>query len=225
MLADECSSAIEVMHSKMDALGSDICDINHRGKRYFLPKRSVESQRLHAFVFSELLQGVCRELLGNDVWLFLDQFVVKTGSQGMKFGWHQDAGYIWPDNVQPYLSCWIPIDDVSIENGTVYVLPYSRAGGRDVQEHVREDGSNDRVGYFGDDPGVPVVCPAGSLVCFSSHTFHRSGPNLTSAQRRVYLIQYSREILRNRDGSLRIMAEPFLENGRRVVRRPLARAS
>ena len=43
------------------------------------------------------------------------------------------------------------------ENGTIYVLPYSRAGVRETVKHVKETGTNDMVGYHGDDPGVPVI--------------------------------------------------------------------
>ena len=39
--------------------------------------------------------------------------------------------------------------------------------------------TNDKVGYHGNDPGEPAIVPAGSIVVFSSRTFHRSGPNLT----------------------------------------------
>ena len=66
---------------------------------------------------------------------------------------------------------------MSVENGTVYMLPYDRAGGKTVAKHQHETGSNDLVGYFGDDPGVPINCPAGSIAVFSSVCFHRSNPN------------------------------------------------
>ena len=78
-----------------------------------------------------------------------------------------------------YLTCWIALDDVSEANGTVYLLPYERAGTRDVVVHVRDEETNDMIGYFGDDAGDPVVVPAGSIACFSSTVFHRSGPNTT----------------------------------------------
>ena len=40
------------------------------------------------------------------------------------------------------------------------------------------------VGYFGDDPGDPVIVPAGSIACFSSTLFSRSGINATDRMRR-----------------------------------------
>ena len=74
------------------------------------------------------------------------------------------------------------------------------------------------AGYFGEAPGVPAIVPAGSVVVFSSLSFHRSGPNTTDQMRRAYVTQYSPEILR-RPGETEPMhlGVPFLENGRRIL--------
>jgi ectoine hydroxylase-related dioxygenase (phytanoyl-CoA dioxygenase family) len=135
----------------------------------------------------------------------------------MKFGWHQDSGYVGYDH-KPYLSCWAAIDEVSEENGTVYILPFSRAGTRKRQDHIVEEGSNDKIGYFGEDPGIPVVAPAGSIAVFSSVSFHRSSPNTSKGWRRIYLTQYSAIPILTKDGSqLWGNAEPFLVDGDRVT--------
>jgi hypothetical protein len=63
-------------------------------------------------------------------------------------------------------------------NGTVYLLPYSRAGTRDVVKHAREEESNDLVGYWAR-PGRPGDRAGRRIACFSSTLFHRSGPNTT----------------------------------------------
>ena len=74
------------------------------------------------------------------------------------------------------------------------------------------------VGYFGDDPGDPVSVPAGSIACFSSTLFHRSGPNTTDHVRRVYVAQYSAQPILDEQGSApRHLAEPLLVDGQRVV--------
>lgn len=73
------------------------------------------------------------------------------------------------------------------------MLPYSRARTREVVEHVHDEETNDLVGYFGDDPGDPIIVPAGSIASFTSTLFHRSGANTTDRMRRVYLAQYSAE--------------------------------
>jgi ectoine hydroxylase-related dioxygenase (phytanoyl-CoA dioxygenase family) len=145
--------------------------------------------------------------------------VVKAAEVGMKFAWHQDSGYVGHDH-RPYLSCWCALDDMSVQNGTIDVLPFSRAGGKKRIEHVHEPGSNDLVGYHGEDPGVTVVVPAGSIAVFSSVTFHRSGSNTTNKPRRVYLAQYSAEPIMNKDNTkLWGSAHPFLKNGKIVADR------
>jgi ectoine hydroxylase-related dioxygenase (phytanoyl-CoA dioxygenase family) len=60
--------------------------------------------------------------------------------------------------------------------------------------------------------------PAGSVVVFSSRTFHRSGPNTTPHMRRSYLAQYSAEPILKKDGSGPwAQAVPLLLNGQRVA--------
>jgi ectoine hydroxylase-related dioxygenase (phytanoyl-CoA dioxygenase family) len=214
-LRGECQRFIDERDREMDRLGVDTLDLDHRGSRYFVHAFG-KSPAVERFLFSDLMVQVARAALGDTVYLFNEQYVVKAAERGMKFGWHQDSGFI-PYDHAPYLTCWIPLDDVTEANGTVYLLPYARAGTREVVEHVRDEESNDLVGYFGDDPGDPVVVPAGSIACFSSRLFHRSGTNTTDHVRRVYLAQYSTEPILDDDGSApRHLAEPFLVGGERV---------
>jgi hypothetical protein len=35
-----------------------------------------------------------------------------------------------------------------------------------------DEETNGRIGYFGDEPGIPVIIPAGSIACFSSTVFY-----------------------------------------------------
>ena len=214
-LRGECQRFIDERDLEMDRLGVEKLDLDHRGRRYFVHAWG-KSPVIERFLFSDLMARIAQAALGDMVYLFNEQYVVKAAEQGMKFGWHQDSGFIDYEH-PPYLTCWIALDDVSEANGTVYLLPYSRAGTRDVIEHVRDAETNDMVGYFGDDPGDPVIVPAGSVACFSSTLLHRSGPNSTDHVRRVYLAQYSPEPILDGDRSRpRHLAEPFLVNGERV---------
>lgn len=220
LLRDECAHWIEVLDAEMDAKGVTTLGITHKGNRYFIGGRWHQSDRLPVFLWSDLMAGICRDTLGPEAYLFNEQYVVKAAEKGMHFGWHQDSGYVGHDH-KPYLSCWCALDDVTEENGTVYILPYSRAGTRDWVRHTREGGTNDLIGYTGDDPGIPVICPAGSIAIFSSTAFHRSGNNSTDYMRRIYLAQYSAEPIMNKDGSaLWGSAAPVLREGK-VIEAPV----
>ena len=204
-LRGECQRLIDERDREMDQLGVDTIDLDHRGSRYFVHAYG-KSQQVEGFLRSDLLREVATAALGETVYLFNEQYVVKAAERGMKFGWHQDSGFI-PYAHRPYLTCWIPLDDVDEANGTVYLLPFTRAATQDVVEHVRDEDTNDLVGYFGEDPGDPVTVSAGSIACFSSTLFHRSGANTTDRMRRVYLAQYSAEPILNEDGRPRHLAE------------------
>jgi hypothetical protein len=82
--------------------------------------------------------------------------------------------------------------------------------------HQQNPKTHDREGYLGDDPGDPVIAPAGSIACFSSTVLHRSGFNRSPGWRRVYLAQYSAEPLLRPDGQRAAFAEPFIVGGKRV---------
>ena len=124
-----------------------------------------------------------------------------------------------PGYTRTYVTLWCALDDVSEQNGTISVLPFSRAGTQEVIDHVKDPTLNDLVGYFGDDPGDPVIVPAGSIAVFSSALLHRSDPNRTARPRRSYVVQYSPEPILRPDGSVFELAEPLLVGGRRVPRR------
>src|ERR671910_3752876 len=214
-LRGECQRFIDERDQEMDRLGVDTLDLDRRGSRYFVHAYG-RSPAVERFLSSDLMVQIAQAALGDTVYLFNEQYVVKAAERGMQFSWHQDSGFIDYAH-RPYLTCWIALDDMTEANGTVYVLPYSRAGTRDVVKHAREEESNDLIGYFGDDPGDPVIVPAGSIACFSTTLFHRSGPNTTDRIRRVYVAQYSAEPILSEDGSQpRMLAEPVLVDGRRV---------
>jgi ectoine hydroxylase-related dioxygenase (phytanoyl-CoA dioxygenase family) len=215
LLRSECQRFIDERDREMDRLGVETLDLDHRGSRYFVHAYG-KSDDIERFLRSDFMVEIAKAALGDTVYLFNEQYVVKAAEHGMKFSWHQDSGFVEYEH-RPYLTCWIALDDVTEANGTVYLLPYSRAGTRDVVEHVRDEETNDLVGYFGDDPGDPVIVRAGSIACFSSTVFHRSGPNTTDRMRRVYLAQYTAEPLLSEDGSRpRILAEPLLVDGKQV---------
>lgn len=214
-LQDECQRFIKEKDDEMDKKGVEVDEINHKGKRYFIALRYKDSDTMKDLIFGKELEEITRKILGDHVYLFLEQFVVKAADKGMTFSWHQDSGYLDFDH-KPYLSIWLPLDDVTEENGTVYMLPYKDAGTKSRIDHTLQEGTNDKIGYFGDNPGIPAVLNAGDVALFSSTCFHRSGSNKTNKSRRVLLIQYSAEPILKADKKPLYWAEPFIENGEKV---------
>jgi ectoine hydroxylase-related dioxygenase (phytanoyl-CoA dioxygenase family) len=213
-LRESCARWIEYYDNKMREAGSEVYGLSHLNKRYFIPFFHWKDKFLEQYVFGETMAEICRATIGPQAWLFQEQFVVKGADVGMKFAWHQDGGYL-PASTPTYVSCWGAMDDMTVENGTIYVLPYSRAGTREWIQHKKAQDSNDMIGYWGEDQGIPVIVPAGSIVVFSSLLLHCSGANTTRNMRRSYLVQYSPAPVMNKENTgPQFYARRFLKDGK-----------
>jgi hypothetical protein len=216
LLRGACQQAMDRMDAQMDADGTEQLGITLKGSRYFVQDASLGEPALTQFLYSDLTAELCRALLGEEAYLFWEQYVVKAADKGGTFAWHQDDAFQADLDVAPYLSLWCALDDMTEENGTTYLLSYAEAGGGERVPHRKDPVLNDLVGYDGDQPGTAVLVPAGSIAAFSSRTLHRSGPNRTPAMRRVYLAQFSSEVVRRADGTPWGRDEQFLSGGARV---------
>lgn len=138
-------------------------------------------------------------LIGDDVSLYWDQSVYKRPETAREFPWHQDNGYtpIIPDE---YVTCWIPLEDVTLDMGPVWVLPKSHTKG--PVEHRQTPWGQQC--YFGPESGQPVPVQKGSMIVFSSLLFHRSSANVSTKTRRAYIVQYCSAQARHKDTQ-----EPF----------------
>ena len=218
MLREECAYFLGYTDAWMLSKDVSVVGITHLKKRYFISGRYRFSDTLWQFLYGDLMSKIVQAFLGPTAYLFVEQWVVKGREQGMQFAWHQDSGYVKftdPNNThEPYITCWIALDDMSAANGTISVLPHSVANTRNnVLDHVREKGTNDLVGYQGDQRGVEINVPSGSIVVFTSTSLHRSSSNLTNRPRRAYLAQYSKVPILSSTGKLWSQATPFLRDG------------
>lgn len=215
-----CDDFIAREDARMDAAGTDTLGITHRGKRYFANECQREEPRLRRMLFSETMAEICRATLGETAYFFFDQYVVKGPEGGLPFSWHQDSGYVvgngGPADHLPYLTCWCPLDDATRANGTVRVVPGSHRRG--LLGHERQQGSNDFAIAVDEAEAVALEVSAGSVVAFSSRTLHATGSNQTDRPRRVYLAQYTPEVMLNPGTrQLRRNAIPLVQNGRQVT--------
>ena len=117
-LQNECMRLIAVRDADMEAQGIEVDGITHKGRRYFIHNNQNTSAVCREWIFGDMMAEIAQSILGPQVQFFLDQFVVKGPEVGMKFGWHQDGGYIGFPH-RPYLTCWITLDDMSAANGTI----------------------------------------------------------------------------------------------------------
>jgi ectoine hydroxylase-related dioxygenase (phytanoyl-CoA dioxygenase family) len=184
-LIAECERVRAATEERLSS--SDREGINLRGKRYFLAKLHEQSDLCREVCARGPLVPMAVDLLGPEVRLYWNQAVIKPPRQGASFAWHQDTGYV-PIEPEEYLTCWLALDDTTLENGCIRVIPGSHHWG--LQPHRRDETIGDMVGYEGPDEGLPVPIRRGQAIMFSSLTLHCSGPNTSNGSRRAYVIQY-----------------------------------
>jgi ectoine hydroxylase-related dioxygenase (phytanoyl-CoA dioxygenase family) len=220
LLRSQCDAFVAREEARMVAAGVETLGLSHRGKRYFANECQREQPALRRMLFSRTMAKLCRATLGETAYFFFDQYIVKGPEGGLPFAWHQDSGYVTahggpPDHL-PYLTCWCPLDDATIDNGTVRIVPGSHRRG--LVPHVRRAGSNDLSVEVDEAESVAIEVPAGSVVAFTSRTLHATGANRTATPRRVYLAQYTPEVMLNPGTrQLRRNAIPLLQRGQQVT--------
>lgn len=232
-----CDRARAALEQDMRERGENRHDnISILGSRYFLRKSRTRYPELRRVLFNDTTAALCRATIGDTAWLQNEQFVVKLREPTSTFPWHQDSGYnVYRGGAErhpPYVTLWLALDDVSHANGTISLLPWSLAGGGELLVHAWDETTEAWVAYDGDEQGIEVEVPAGSIVCFSSLSLHRSAPNTTKRPRRSYVIQYTPTLFRRandlsavrggtqaslrRAGDIFPEGDPFLRDGRRV---------
>jgi ectoine hydroxylase-related dioxygenase (phytanoyl-CoA dioxygenase family) len=118
---------------------------------------------------------------------------LKRPREGSRFPWHQDFPYWYAfagDHARDIATAIVFLDDASVENGAIRVLPGSHRNGP-----ARRD-PDDPTGFLAD-PGridegreVAVEVPAGSVLLLSSLLLHSSSPNTSSHHRRALLLSF-----------------------------------
>ena len=84
---------------------------------------------LHDLPWSPTLRLAAYQLLGGAVRLFHDQLFVKPPEHGGVVAWHQDFSYWTWTEPMAHLSCWIPLDDATVDNGCLQYIPGSHRWG------------------------------------------------------------------------------------------------
>ncbi|HKY15365.1 MAG TPA: phytanoyl-CoA dioxygenase family protein, partial [Microthrixaceae bacterium] len=158
------------------------------GPLSYRPMMHLVSPELTAVATDARWASIVMPLLGTgDARLYWEQAVAKPPQARTELPWHQDNGYT-PLVPEEYVTCWLALDDATIDNGCLWVIPGSHHQG--TVRHRNSEGPF-RVGHDGDpSEGIPVPVGRGSVLVFSSLMMHRSGPNITDRDRRAWIIQF-----------------------------------
>ncbi len=118
-------------------------------------------------------------------------FVKPPTFQGQ--AWHQDEIYI-PTRDRSLIGAWIALDDATVENGCLWVIPGSHRSGYlySQKSHDNPDEFDFAPESYGFDESaqVPVEVKTGTVVFFNGYLLHRSFKNRSEIYRRVLVSHY-----------------------------------
>lgn len=143
-------------------------------------------------VRNETLLDIVESLIGPDIKLYASQcFMKPPGGVGKPY--HQDSAYFTIEPLE-LVTCWTALDDVTIGNGCMWVIPGSHRRG--IVDHSQKWLVGDRTDMQVPDDmidfssEVPIEMPAGSCSFHHSVLLHRSTPNQSTRQRRGIAVHY-----------------------------------
>jgi phytanoyl-CoA hydroxylase len=166
-----------------DVLARYLC-IHHPHKTSELAARYLA----HPAIVDVLL-----EVIGPNVKCMQSMLFIKSaGKPGQ--AWHQDEDYI-PTRDRSLTAAWIALDDATVENGCLWVIPGSHRHGilwaMKENDDPEFDCNDESYGFpYADDDGVPVEVTAGSIVFFNGYLLHRSLKNRAASGYRRALVNH-----------------------------------
>ena len=149
-------------------------------------ERNLHFRRL--LFHGEILDCV-EDLLGPNLQLFHDQALYKPAHHGGPVFWHQDNAY-WQCTPANLVSCWLTLDDVTVANGAMQVIPGSHLGAMQHDRSTATDAPLDNADRVDSSRAVAIELPAGGAMLHHCQTFHYTGPNETERERRAFAIHF-----------------------------------
>ena len=165
---------------------------------------------LHDILWHTSITVPAQQLLGGAVRFWHDQLFCKPGEHGGVVAWHQDYSYWTRTAPMAHLTCWIGLDDATVDNGCVHYIPGSHqwdllpiTGLAGDMAAIRDVLSEEQWEQF-QNP-LPVELKAGECVFHHPLVIHGSFENRTSAPRRAVVLNLVR------DGVCSAVDNPLLE--------------
>eukprot|EP00111_Clytia_hemisphaerica_P021367 TCONS_00062911-protein len=141
-------------------------------------------------IFKRLLT-VVRKILGEDMDFDFDMLINKFPYSGTPTPWHQDESY-WPDMPDKRaVSCWVALDDATVENGCMWFVRGSHQE-EALRPHRRvKEGHHARcTDSCSEREGQPQPLKRGSCTLHHGRTLHYTRGNNTGTNRRAYIMNF-----------------------------------
>ncbi len=145
------------------------------------------------FVSQQNVVNVLKEIVSPNVKCMQSMLFIKgPGKAGQ--AWHQDEYFI-PTRDTSLVGAWIAIDDATIENGCLWIIPGSQKPSyimprvENSSDEYADVDTIDTAGYKKEEI-IPVEVKSGSVVFFNGYLLHSSLRNKTKDHFRMALVNH-----------------------------------
>jgi len=135
------------------------------------------------------LRAVVDALIGPGSRMIQDMALLKPPFRGSEKPWHQDAAYFDWTPLGGVVGTWIALDEATVDNGCMQVIPGSHLQGPAPHFHVRDCQLADQRVAVGQAVTIPLQ--PGGILFFSGLLHHGTPPNMTAARRRALQFHYA----------------------------------
>jgi ectoine hydroxylase-related dioxygenase (phytanoyl-CoA dioxygenase family) len=125
--------------------------------------------------------------IGPNIVLFSSHLICKAEGDGLEVPWHQDGIY-WPLEPMNVVTLWLAIDNSTIENGCMRVIPRTHTLG--PLEHVEDEQPEAKVLHrklrpdlYDESDAVNIELKPGDCSFHAPYLIHGSAPNRSPHRR------------------------------------------
>ncbi|MCD9023543.1 phytanoyl-CoA dioxygenase family protein [Cohnella silvisoli] len=144
-------------------------------------------------VSDDRLLDIAESFIGPDIALFASHYICKPAFNGRPVLWHQDGSY-WPLDPMNVVTLWLAVDDSTVENGCLRVIPGThKLQLQEMQASFEMEnvlGSEIEKKYVDESKAVDIVLKSGSVSIHHPNIIHGSKENLSPHRRCGLTIRY-----------------------------------
>jgi ectoine hydroxylase-related dioxygenase (phytanoyl-CoA dioxygenase family) len=174
----------------------------------------------HDVLWSPAFLMAASQLLGGAVRLWHDQLFCKPAHHGGVVAWHQDYSYWTRTQPMAHLTCWIALDDSTVDNGCLYYVPGSHRWELLPVTGLAGD-MNEIMTVLNDEQKqafrpVPIELKRGQCTFHHPLMVHGSYENRSERPRRATLVNVFRDGVRSASDEPLLPGMPVVPKGQKL---------
>ncbi len=186
-------SEVEAVRNRayLDYLLAELSTFNDGRNQYAINGYHERCEGIYDIATNRSILDIVEDIVGPNIICWGTHYFVKRPSDPKSVPWHQDASY-WPLSPARTVTVWLAIDDATIRNSAMQVVPKTHNLGHITWEETAQDavlGQEIRLENAWRDPEY-LELSAGEISLHADMIVHGSAPNASAIRRAGLTLRY-----------------------------------